>query len=61
VTGEPSGGGLAQANWEAQTIAAKLDSAALESYTNLRLELFQTRPRQHSWALGAVRMSGRAS
>jgi len=35
------------------TAAAKLDSAAPETYTHLRLELFQTRLLRDSWALGA--------
>jgi hypothetical protein len=61
VTGKLNGGGFAQVKWEARTMAAKLDSAAPQSYTDLRLELFQTRPRQDSWAFGAAPMSGRAS
>jgi hypothetical protein len=30
---------LAQAKWEARTIAAKLDSAAPESYTRLKIRI----------------------
>ena len=46
---------------EARAEAAKLDSAARETYTLFKIRIVQNKPLPDSWALGAAQTSGRAS
>jgi hypothetical protein len=52
---------LAQAKWEARTIAAKLDSAALESYTELKIRIVPNKIAPTQLGVWRGSMAGRVS
>jgi len=60
VTGN-GGARLARVKWEARTIAAKLDSAALESYTELKIRIVPNKIAPTQLGVWRGSMSGRVS